>query len=61
MPRAVDIDERVRAPEPTPGDPDAPDETVADVARAGHTIGERVLRPAQGIVSRRPRAEEGED
>lgn len=31
----------------------APD-TVVDVARAGYRVGERVLRPAQVVVSRRP-------
>src|SRR4051794_9353115 len=30
---------------------DAPSNTVVDVARAGYTVGDRVLRPAQVIVS----------
>jgi molecular chaperone GrpE len=34
---------------------DVPDQTVLDVARSGFTLGDRVLRPAQVIVSRRPR------
>jgi molecular chaperone GrpE len=33
---------------------DAADNTVVDVARSGYTIGDRVLRPAQVIVSRNP-------
>jgi molecular chaperone GrpE len=32
----------------------APDRTVLDVARSGFVIGDRVLRPAQVIVARRP-------
>jgi molecular chaperone GrpE len=34
---------------------DVPDQTVLDVARSGFAVGDRVLRPAQVIVSRRPR------
>jgi molecular chaperone GrpE len=34
---------------------DVPDQTVLDVARSGFALGDRVLRPAQVIVSRRPR------
>jgi molecular chaperone GrpE len=34
---------------------EAPDHTVLDVARSGFAVGDRVLRPAQVIVSRRPR------
>jgi molecular chaperone GrpE len=34
---------------------DFPDHTVLDVARSGFALGDRVLRPAQVIVSRRPR------
>jgi molecular chaperone GrpE len=33
---------------------EAPNNTVVDVARSGYTIGDRVLRPAQVIVSRNP-------
>jgi molecular chaperone GrpE len=33
------------------------DRTVLDVARSGFAIGDRVLRPAQVVVSRRPQAE----
>jgi molecular chaperone GrpE len=36
----------------------APPDTVVEVARAGYRVGDRVLRPAQVIVSRRPAAEE---
>jgi molecular chaperone GrpE len=32
-----------------------PDQTVLDVTRSGFALGDRVLRPAQVIVSRRPR------
>jgi molecular chaperone GrpE len=31
---------------------EAPDRTVADVARSGYALGDRVLRPAQVIVAR---------
>jgi molecular chaperone GrpE len=31
---------------------DAPDRTVVDVARSGYALGDRVLRPAQVVVSR---------
>jgi molecular chaperone GrpE len=34
---------------------DVPDHTVLDVPRSGFAFGDRVLRPAQVIVSRRPR------
>jgi molecular chaperone GrpE len=34
---------------------DAPDGTVVDVARSGFAIGDRVLRPAQVVVAKRPR------
>ncbi|HEY4097898.1 MAG TPA: nucleotide exchange factor GrpE [Baekduia sp.] len=34
--------------------PDAEDRTIVDVARAGYTRGDRVLRPAQVVVARRP-------
>jgi molecular chaperone GrpE len=37
---------------------DVPDRTVVEVARSGFAVGERLLRPAQVIVSK---AEEGED
>ena len=33
-------------------------DTVVQVARAGYRVGDRVLRPAQVIVSRRPAAEQ---
>jgi molecular chaperone GrpE len=33
---------------------EAPDRTVLDVARSGYRRGDRVLRPAQVVVSRRP-------
>jgi molecular chaperone GrpE len=36
---------------------DAPDRTVAEVVRSGFSVGGRVLRPAQVIVSRRPEPE----
>ena len=36
---------------------DVPDRTVLDIARSGYALGDRVLRPAQVIVSR---AREGE-
>ena len=32
----------------------APDRTVVDLARSGWRMGDRVLRPAEVIVSRRP-------
>jgi molecular chaperone GrpE len=35
---------------------DAPDRSVLDVARSGFALGDRVLRPAQVIVARRPEA-----
>jgi molecular chaperone GrpE len=36
---------------------EVPDRTVVEVARSGYALGDRVLRPAQVIVSRRePRA-----
>jgi molecular chaperone GrpE len=34
---------------------DVPDGTVVDVARSGFAIGDRVLRPAQVVVAKRPR------
>jgi molecular chaperone GrpE len=34
--------------------PDVPPNTVVDVARSGYTLDDRVLRPAQVIVSRNP-------
>jgi molecular chaperone GrpE len=36
---------------------DAPDRSVIEVARSGFAAGDRVLRPAQVIVSRRPEPE----
>ncbi|MDX6692242.1 MAG: molecular chaperone GrpE [Solirubrobacteraceae bacterium] len=33
---------------------DVPDRTVLDVARSGYALGDRVLRPAQVVVARRP-------
>jgi molecular chaperone GrpE len=36
---------------------DVSDRTVLEVVRSGFTIGDRVLRPAQVIVSRRPESE----
>jgi molecular chaperone GrpE len=33
-------------------------DTIVEVARAGYRVGDRVLRPAQVIVSRRPTAEQ---
>jgi molecular chaperone GrpE len=39
------------------GDEVRPD-TVVEVTRAGYRAGDRVLRPAQVIVSRRPAAEQ---
>ncbi|MGZ6682479.1 MAG: nucleotide exchange factor GrpE, partial [Solirubrobacteraceae bacterium] len=38
---------------------EVPPNTVVGVARAGYTVDDRVLRPAQVIVSRRPAEEEG--
>jgi molecular chaperone GrpE len=38
-------------------DAEAPDRTVLAVVRSGFAIGDRVLRPAQVIVSRRPQTE----
>ena len=38
-------------------DDDAPDRTVIQVVRSGFAIGDRVLRPAQVVVSRRPESE----
>jgi molecular chaperone GrpE len=35
----------------------APDRTVVEVVRSGFAVGDRVLRPAQVIVSRRPEPE----
>jgi len=34
---------------------DVPDGTVVDIARSGFAIGDRVLRPAQVVVAKRPR------
>jgi molecular chaperone GrpE len=34
--------------------PDAPDRSIAEVARSGFALGDRVLRPAQVIVARGP-------
>jgi molecular chaperone GrpE len=34
--------------------PDVPDGTIADVARSGFAVGDRVLRPAQVVVARKP-------
>jgi molecular chaperone GrpE len=36
---------------------EAPPNTVVEVARAGYRVGDRVLRPARVIVSRKPSAE----
>ena len=36
---------------------EAPDRTVVDVVRSGFALGDRVLRPAQVVVSRRPDCE----
>jgi molecular chaperone GrpE len=36
---------------------EAPDRTVVDVVRSGFAVGDRVLRPAQVVVSRRPERE----
>ena len=36
---------------------EAPDRTVLDVVRSGFAVGDRVLRPAQVVVSRRPECE----
>jgi molecular chaperone GrpE len=33
---------------------EAPRNTVVDVVRAGYRVGDRVLRPARVIVSKRP-------
>jgi molecular chaperone GrpE len=38
---------------------EVPDRTVVEVVRSGFAAGDRVLRPAQVIVSRRPPAPEG--
>jgi molecular chaperone GrpE len=38
-------------------DADAPDRTILQVVRSGYVIGDRVLRPAQVVVSRRPEPE----
>jgi molecular chaperone GrpE len=40
---------------------EVPDRTVLDVARSGYRRGDRVLRPAQVVVSRRPEERDGED
>ena len=40
---------------------EVPDRTVLDVARSGYRRGERVLRPAQVVVSRNGGGSEGED
>jgi molecular chaperone GrpE len=40
---------------------EAPDRTVLDVARSGYRRGDRVLRPAQVVVSRRPEERDEED
>jgi molecular chaperone GrpE len=37
---------------------DVPDHTVLEVARSGFALGDRVLRPAQVVVSRRPQSTE---
>jgi molecular chaperone GrpE len=34
-----------------------PDRSIVDVIRAGYMVGDRVLRPARVIVSRRPDGE----
>ena len=34
-----------------------PDRSIVDVSRAGYMVGDRVLRPARVIVSRRPDGE----
>ena len=34
---------------------DVPDGTVVDIARSGFAIGDRVLRPAQAVVAKKPR------
>jgi molecular chaperone GrpE len=39
--------------------PDMPDRTIFDVARSGFRRGDRVLRPAQVIVTRAPERPEG--
>jgi molecular chaperone GrpE len=36
---------------------ETPDRTVVDVVRSGFALGDRVLRPAQVVVSRRPECE----
>lgn len=36
---------------------EAPDRTVVDVVRSGFALGDRMLRPAQVVVSRRPECE----
>jgi molecular chaperone GrpE len=36
---------------------DVPDRTIVEVARSGFALGDRVLRPAQVIVSREERAD----
>ena len=36
---------------------ETPDRTVVDVVRSGFVLGDRVLRPAQVVVSRRPECE----
>jgi molecular chaperone GrpE len=36
---------------------DTPDRTVVQVVRSGFAVGDRVLRPAQVVVSRRPEPE----
>ena len=36
---------------------EVPDRTVVDVVRSGFAVGDRVLRPAQVVVSRRPESE----
>jgi molecular chaperone GrpE len=38
-------------------DAEAPDRTILQVVRSGYVIGDRVLRPAQVVVSRRPEPE----
>jgi molecular chaperone GrpE len=40
---------------------EAPDGTIAEVARSGYVLGDRVLRPAQVVVSRRRESDAQEE
>jgi molecular chaperone GrpE len=40
---------------------EVPDRTIVDVARSGYVLGDRVLRPAQVVVSRRREGDQQEE